>query len=91
MSKLFLAKIDVKKIKKEKLFTGEKGVYLDLVVWISDEPDQFGNTMSLQQSTKEGEDRIYLGNGKEHVKAESKPEVKTEVKTETKEDESFPF
>lgn len=69
MSKLYFAKIDVTKIEKDKLFKGEKGTYLDLSIWINDEPDKYDNTMSVQQSTKKGEDKIYLGNGKEYVKA----------------------
>jgi hypothetical protein len=68
MSKLFTAKIDVLKIDKSKLFKGEKGTYLDLTIWINDEPDQFGNTMSLQQRTDKEEPKIYLGNGKAYEK-----------------------
>ena len=63
--KLYFAKIDVKKIDKDRLFKGDKGTYLDLTIWIGDE-DKFGNTMSIQQSTKKDEDKIYLGNGKEY-------------------------
>ena len=66
--KLYFAKIDVTKIDKSKLFKGDKGTYLDLSIWINDEPDKYDNTMSLQQSTKKGEDKIYLGNGKEYSK-----------------------
>lgn len=64
-SKLYKGKIDVTKIIKEKLFKGEKGTYLDIDIWIADEPDKFGNTASIQQSTKQGEAKIYLGNAKE--------------------------
>ena len=71
MSKLVFAKIDVTKIDKERLFKGEKGVYLDLNIWINDEPDKYGNDISIQQSTKKDEDKIYLGNGKFYVKKES--------------------
>lgn len=70
MSKLINAKIDVTKIDKAKLFKGEKGTYLDLSIWINSEPDQFGNEVSIQQSTKKGEAKIYLGNGKYYVPKE---------------------
>ncbi|GAG11613.1 unnamed protein product [marine sediment metagenome] len=77
MSKLVFAKIDVTKIDKERLFKGEKGTYLDLNIWINDEPDKYGNDISIQQSTKKDEDKIYLGNGKFYVKKtnEIKPDA----------------
>lgn len=62
--KLITAKIDVTKIVKSKLFTGEKGTYLDLNIWINDVPDKYGNDASIEQKTEKGEDKIYLGNGK---------------------------
>lgn len=68
--KLYFGKIDVSKIDKSKLFKGEKGNYLDLTIWINDEPDKYGNHLSIQQSTKKEEPKIYLGNGKAY---ESKP------------------
>lgn len=63
--KLYLGSIDVSKIDKSKLFTGKKGTYLNLSIWVNNEPDNYGNHMSIQQSTKKDEDKIYLGNGKE--------------------------
>jgi hypothetical protein len=68
MSKLYTGKIDVTKIQKDKLFKGEKGTYLNVAIWINDEPDQFGNTMSVQQQTGKDEAKIYLGNLKEFKK-----------------------
>lgn len=42
--------INVSKILKEHMFKGEKGTYLDLVIWPNkDGLDQFGNTHSIQQ------------------------------------------
>ena len=64
MGKLITAKIDVTKIQKALLFSGQKGTYLDLTIWVNDEPDQFGNDVSIEQRTKQGESKIYLGNGK---------------------------
>lgn len=60
-------KIDVSKIDKEKLFKGNKGVYLDATVFIEvDEQDQYGNNGMITQSWKDqqkGEGNI-LGNAK---------------------------
>lgn len=77
MSKLITAKIDVKKIDKNRLFKGEKGTYLNLTIWINDTPDQYGNILSIQQYTKQGEDKIYLGEGKIYVKKEDTTPVTT--------------
>jgi hypothetical protein len=73
MGKLITAKIDVKKIVKALLFEGKKGTYLDLIIWINDKPDQFGNDISIQQRTKKGDPVIYIGEGKFYVKKESAP------------------
>ena len=64
MSQLLLGKINVKKIDKDRLFVGEKGTYLDVAIWILDEPDQYGRDASIQQRTKKGETKIYLGDAK---------------------------
>ena len=64
MSKLINAKINLNKIKDDLLYVGEKGTYLNLSIWINEgNPDKFGNTISIQQTTKKGEDKIYLGEG----------------------------
>lgn len=89
MSKLVFAKIDVTKIDKERLFKGKKGTYLDLNIWINDEPDKYGNDISIQQSTKKGEDKIYLGNGQFYEKKESN-EVKPDSNAGGPEDD-LPF
>jgi hypothetical protein len=47
-------KLDVTKIDKLKLYKGEKGTYLDAVIIMKDEPDQYGNIgMIVQSVTKE--------------------------------------
>lgn len=80
MSKLINAKINLDKIKDDLLFVGEKGTYLDLSIWLNDEPDQYGNDVSIQQSTKKDEPKIYLGQGKYSIKkeVEQTPEAKSE-------------
>ena len=80
MSKLVNAKINLSRIDKKKLFTGKKGIYLDITIWINDKPDQFGYDISIEQSTGRDESKIYLGNGKIYVKKD--PEVKPEIKEE---------
>ena len=89
MSKLFHAKIDLAKIDKEKIFVGKKGKYIDVSIWLNDEEDNYGNTMSIQQSTKKEETSIYLGNGKEYQKQESNPPAET--KKEIEDDDDFAF
>lgn len=60
-------KIDVSKIKKEHLFKGEKGTYLDLTAFINvDEQGQYGDNGMVTQNWKDqqkGEGPI-LGNAK---------------------------
>jgi hypothetical protein len=72
MSKLVTASIDVTKIVKHLLITGKKGTYLNLSIWFNDEPDQYGNDCSIQQTTKKDEPKIFLGNGK-YYKKEAPP------------------
>jgi len=73
MGKLITAKIDVKKISKSLLFEGKKGTYLDLIIWQNDTPDQYGNEFSIQQRTKQGDPKIFLGEGKYYQKKETDP------------------
>lgn len=48
-------KIDVSKIDKSRLFQGEKGTYLDAVVFLNDEADQYGNNGMITQSVSKEE------------------------------------
>ena len=75
MSRLLLGKINLSKIDKTRLFKGEKGTYLDLTIWIHEEPDRYGRDAGIQQSTKKGEEKIYLGDAKffDTQKTESPP------------------
>ena len=45
-----------------KLFEGKKGKYLDVNVWVNDEPDQYGNSCSIQVWNKDTKQATYLGN-----------------------------
>lgn len=55
MSKTVVLKIDVTKIDKARLFEGQKGTYLDAIVFISDETDQYGNNGMIVQSVTQEE------------------------------------
>lgn len=64
MSQLITASIDVMKIKADLCIKGKKGTYCNLVIWINDEPDKYGNDISIEQKTEKGSPKIFLGNGK---------------------------
>jgi hypothetical protein len=50
------------KIDKKKLYQGGKGTYLDAVIIMRDEPDQYGNIgMIVQGSTKEEREQGIKG------------------------------
>lgn len=48
-------KIDVTKIDKARLYKGQKGTYLDAVIFIRDEVDQYGNNGMIVQSVSKEE------------------------------------
>ncbi len=77
MSKLLSGSIDLSKIDKSKIVTRDKegklfengAKYLNIQMWVNDEPDQYGNTASIiiNQSKEEREakaEKIYIGNMK---------------------------
>ena len=45
-----------------KPFEGKKGKYLDVSVWVTEEPDQFGNSCSISVYNKDTKQATYLGN-----------------------------
>jgi len=78
---MLIGAIDLNKIDKTKIVTTDKNgnpfkngaKYLNIVLWINDEPDQFGNNASIQVSqTKEERDQkvkpTYIANLKEFKK-----------------------
>ena len=75
MSKLIMASIDVTKIVKSLLYQGKKGTYLKLSIWQNDEPDQYGNDFSIQQTTGKDEPKIFLGNGRYYKPQETTQET----------------
>jgi len=90
MNKLFIGKINLSKIDKTRLFKGTKGVYLDIAVWFSEEPDKYGNNLSIQQSTKKDESKIYLGEAKFFIPKEEPKSAKVDVSAMSDPDELDP-
>ena len=69
MSATIVASIDVNKIPKDKLVKGQKGTYLDLVLFVKDEANEYGKNISVavSQSKEErasGSETLWLGSGK---------------------------
>lgn len=78
MKAVIQIKLNLSKVDKDRLFKGEKGVYLDATLFLSDEADQYGNHgMIVQSSTKEEREAGYespiLGNAKVSDKQSSRP------------------
>lgn len=72
MANIIRLKIDVTKIDKQRLFKGQKGVYLDAAL-IPSRDSQYGDThMIVQDVTKEEREQgikgNILGNGREIVR-----------------------
>ena len=86
------AKIDVTKIDKSRLYKGQKGTYLDVVL-IPTPQSEYGDFMIVQQVSKEERDKgikgEILGNGK--VMGESKPEPKPEQHQTSAPEDDLPW
>lgn len=100
MSKLLTGSIDLNKIDKTKIVSTDKNgnpfengaKYLNVVVWINDELDNYGNKASIQisQSKEEREAGVkatYIGNLKE---PQSRNNEATSTRTASVED-TLPF
>jgi hypothetical protein len=86
MSKLLTGSIDLNKIDKTKIISTDKNgnpfengaKYLNVVVWVNDEVDNYGNKASIQisQSKEErdaGVKATYIGNLKEPQSRTNEP------------------
>ena len=86
MSKMLTGSIDLNKIDKSKIVSTNKdgkpfengAKYLNVVIWINDEADKYGNNASIQISqTKEereaGVKATYIGNLKEPQSRTTEP------------------
>lgn len=79
MGKLISASLDLAKITKDRIKVTDKGQkFLNIDIWINDEPNQYGQNVSInEQQTKDERDRKdkknYIGNGKTMDQTASKP------------------
>lgn len=83
MAKLMKLSLDVTKINKQRLYKGKKGTYLDLVVELKDETDQYGNNVAAwegqtEEERKEKQNRNFLGNGKVIWESDKKEQAPAE-------------
>lgn len=66
-------------------------IYANIVIWVNDEPDKFGNTASIQlNSTKEQRDsegKVYIGNAKPIASLAPEPVQSSDIG----EDDDLPF
>ncbi len=67
-------------------------IYFNVLEWLNDEPDKFGNVISIQlNSTKEKKDsegKIYIGNCK---MVEQKPVTNNDIQKLSDEVDDLPF
>lgn len=73
-----------------------KKAYVNVQIWINDEPDKYGNDVSLMlNSTKEkreSEGKVYIGNGKTSTFGQSEPkQEKPDPFGEPIKADDFPF
>ncbi len=69
MSKLASININLSKIDKNRLFQGKQGIYLNATISINEQPDEYGNHISVWESQSKEEqqakaNRNFLGSGK---------------------------
>ena len=76
MAVLLIGGINLSKIPKDKITEDKNGnKWLNVAVWVNDEPDQYGNigSVQVQQSLEERDakaPKLYIGNLKPPKKAE---------------------
>lgn len=93
------AKLDLMKIPKDKIYIGQKGKYLDIIIFQYDEQDKYGNDFSIQISRSQeeresGGKAIYIGNGKiqEHKPfSPVPPKINDSFDGELEFDDDLPF
>jgi len=98
MSKLLYGSVDFTKLLElakagNKAFSKAQNgkIYLNLNVWINDEPDNYGNNASIQTTFKDStkEDKIYCGNLK--ISDQKVPEPLQENSNDIPEADDLPF
>lgn len=76
MSKLYNGSLDLNKIDKSLIKTTDKNgnpfknnaKYLNVSIWVNDEPDKYGNAISISIGGKDN--KVYIGNAKPYVKSQ---------------------
>lgn len=90
--KTIAVNLDVKKIDKTKLYVGKKGTYLDAVVFLKDEADEYGNHGFIVQSvTKEEREKGVKGEILGNVKILGKEQPQQDKAQPQKDDDGLPF
>lgn len=69
----------------------DNDIFINVTLWINDEPDKFGNTMSVQLNPKQesGDEKVYFGNFKPSERKE--PEPIAPGTADVPEDDDLPF
>ena len=62
MADFYLGSLNLEKIEEVKA-NAYQGRLLNVAIWVNDEPDQYGNTVSIQFGGKD-EKKVYVGNAK---------------------------
>jgi hypothetical protein len=56
---------------------GNGKIYSNVIIWLNDEPDKYGNVMSVQLSSlkekRDAEGKVYVGNAKKFERQEPQP------------------
>ena len=90
--KTIAVNLDVKKIDKTKLYVGKKGTYLDAVVFLKDEADEYGNHGFIVQSvTKEEREKGVKGEILGNVKILGKEQSQQDKAQPQEADDGLPF
>ena len=95
--KTIAVNLDVKKIDKNRLYVGKKGTYLDAVIFLKDEADEYGNHGFIVQSVdkeerEKGVKGEILGNVKLLGQQGSQPSTpQAETPIEEVDDDQLPW
>ena len=90
--KTIAVNLDVKKIDKTKLYVGKKGTYLDAVVFLKDEADEYGNHGFIVQSvTKEEREKGVKGEILGNVKILGKEQSQQDKAQPQEAEDGLPF
>lgn len=68
-------------------------IYANIAIWVNEEPDKYGNEISLQLNSNKDveEDKVYFGRAKAAKKKEIRPISLEEAKSASSDDDDLPF